>query len=135
MFHRHHKNGLSIVGGQSFREPRGNYRAGTKGYVINRNSVDEWESEGIQQEYCLMKKRVSFPSSTLLLWYVKYIKPIEISQGNRLYQKSFSISSRFCFIYFCIGKGRRRKQGKTELLRGFPQLLHLITQDYPQNIM
>ena len=36
-----HKNGLSIVGGPSFREPRGNYCAGMKGYVINRNSVDE----------------------------------------------------------------------------------------------
>ena len=39
MFHRHHKNGLSIAGGQSFREPRGNYCAGMKGYVINRNSL------------------------------------------------------------------------------------------------
>lgn len=67
-----------------------------------------------------MNKKVSFPSSTLLLWCVKYIKPIEISQGNRLYQKSFSISSRFYFVYFCIGKGRRRKQGERRLPRGFP---------------
>lgn len=60
------------------------------------------------QEYCITKKGLPFPP-ILLPQYIKYIKPIEISQGNRLYQKLLDICSGFYFISFLRGEGEGKE--------------------------